>query len=137
MFRNTLLTHDSPQGERMRKASGTVMLGLVVGFSVALVADRHATGQASPDDGASSDSSQGFDPFVLTDPGPGAIQYDQLTPEEQADVDAQAEASENSSGANVQTALANATAQEAARARAEIAARTIGMEGAGDEGVVP
>lgn len=121
----------------MRRFGKAGLLGLFVGLSVALVADRHATGQASSDDGAGSGSSEGFNPFTLTDPGPGATPFEALSPAEQDDVNAQAETSETNCGANVQMAFAHATEEEAERARAEIAARSVGMEGAEQDGVVP
>lgn len=77
------------------------------------------------------------DPAKQYDLGPHAIRYNELSPEEQTNLDRMAEATSAGQGGASHQAFARAAEQAAEKARAETAATQLGLTGTDDQGVVP
>jgi hypothetical protein len=118
---------------RWKIVGGVSLLG--VGLVLALVT-RRAEGQSSDPPGTwtSPDGYVPFEPYAL---GPGAIPFTQQTAAEQANLQAMHERLETAQPAASHTAFSSGARVMAQRFAAEVAARAVGLEGTGDDGVVP
>jgi hypothetical protein len=113
-----------------RMSGIVVLLGISISFVGAPQADVDADAADTPP--AENDAEY----FQLTSTGGAEILYEDLSPEEQADVDRAAETVEATQGDAV-AELAELSRQTAERAHAQAAAMTLGLEGLDSEGIVP
>ncbi len=116
------------------------IIALAVGLSIGH--SRQASGEPdasepSPTTTVGIAAEQLHDPLQPYDPGPGAIQYEQLGPNDRAGFDVMEEIIETSQTDRSYAAFATATDWSGAEAETQIAARAVGLDGAVTDGVVP
>jgi hypothetical protein len=75
-----------------------------------------------------------FEPYAL---GPGAIPYEAMSTRQQDEVDTIQANTDFGQKADGVASLTRATAETNARAKAEVSARTVGLESTEQDGVVP
>lgn len=120
----------------MRRSLGIFgVLGLVC-IAFLFGGSRDATSDPSDDAADTPATEPDWPYFQPTSTGHGEMPYEDLSAEEQEDVDAFQEQIEATRG-NSADELAELSRQAAARARAQAAAMSVGLEGLDAEGVVP
>jgi hypothetical protein len=147
-----LVERDHAQGDREMERgrnmriqsmlSGAAILAIatwiIVSASSGAIADGSAAGaQPEPTTGPASVPNPGSEtgplsPFEAPPELPGALQFENLSPAEQAAV----EASDWPNAEQVHAAFSSATSEAAQRAAAIEAANTVGLEGLGGNGMV-
>ncbi len=120
--------------------------GLAAGIIVLIVQSRDVAGD-TPDSQASDPSpapavpaepaAADPDPSLQYDLGPHAIPYEELSAEEQQNLDRMAATTASSQPEESHLVFERAAQQAAERARAETAAAQLGLTGLEDQGVVP
>lgn len=78
-----------------------------------------------------------IDPFAPYPLGPDAISYEQMSPSQQDEVDAVQATTDAAQTADSVASFARATADTVGRAKAEIAARSVGLSGTEEDAVIP
>jgi len=118
--------------ETVKLVSGLVVAGAVGLLLIARSGDVAGDPSLPDEPAAAPDPNTGDpDPSVQYELGPGKILYEEQTSEEQANLDRMAEVTEASQDARSNESMARAASQAAEQARAEIAARHVGLTGTG------
>lgn len=126
--------------KRLGRARAVVGAMLACGaFGAAIIGRPHSVSGQSADSssGNSTPTDPGYhDPSQPWELGPGAIPYDQLSPQDQAGVEQILQTEDQSQPASSYQVFAAAANTMAADAQAQIAARSVGLSGTDNEGVV-
>jgi hypothetical protein len=127
---------------RWKVLGGAGLIGAGLGLFIVVGHSRVSRGDtsSSTDSTTTTPTPQApnyHDPFTPYPLGPGAISYDQLSPTDQAGVDAILQNEDLSQPPSSYSAWADAAAASAADAQAQIAARNVGLVGTEQDGVTP